>query len=242
MSDEKNKEWMKEYAEILANLLASNFKHLKTKIIGMLISENSFVNTLKKRLFQFSFIIPIVLSLTSCGNKEGDEPTKYMSQTGLEKLTYEAVDKASKQSEGKKNSNFFVSKEISGKSAEVRDLDSRIRPVLKKLFGDVKLVSESDTPETKIDGEIVENRFAYVASKSLVPKDGEPLHATLHAVGFRLSPRLGGKPTIWSGGAAMSLFKSTSLRSYSLVISIDTKKQQIVVESYRLGSKYDRLM
>ena len=192
----------------------------------------------KKRLFQFCFIIPIVLSLTCCGNKEGDEPTKYNSQAGLENLTNEAI----KKDVSRKNSTFFISEEISGKAAEVKDLDSLVRPTLKKLFGDVKLISESDAPETKIDGEIVENRFAYIVSKLLVPKDGKPLHASLHANGFGLSPRLGSKPTIWSGGAMMSLFKSTSLRSYSLVINIDTKKQQIVVESYRLGSKYDRLM
>ncbi len=184
----------------------------------------------------------IVISLAGCGNKEDDEPTKYIPQTGLEKLTNEAADETAKQAEVKKNPNFFVVKDIGCNTAEVRDLDSRIRPVLKKLLVDVKLVSESGAPETKIDGEIVENRFAYVASKILVPKDGAPLHAALHAAGFKLSPRLGGKPTIWSGGATMSLFKSTSLRSYSLVINIDTKKQQIVVESYRLGSKYDRLM
>lgn len=196
----------------------------------------------KKRLFQFCFLITIVIFLTSCDNKEGDEPTKYISQSGLENLTREAANNAAKQSIVQKNSSFFAAKEIKDKASEVKDLDSRIRPVLEKLFGDVRLVSESDVPETKKDGEIVENRFVYIVSKSLVPKDGAPLHAALHSVGFGLSPRLGAKPTIWTGGAVMSLFKSTSLRSYSLVINIDTKKQQIVVESYRLGSKYDRLM
>lgn len=121
-------------------------------------------------------------------------------------------------------------------------MDGQIRPVLRKLFGDARLISESGAPETKIDGEVVENKFTYAVNKILVPKDGELLHAALHAAHFGLSPRLGSKSTIWSGGAAMSLFKTTSQRSYSLVINVDTRKQQIVVESYRLGSKYDRLM
>jgi len=177
-----------------------------------------------------------------CGQKEGNEPTKYRSQAGLEKLTREAVNKPVKQSIARDNPKFFVFTDNSGKAPEVSDLDSQIRPVLKKLFGDARLVSESGAPETKRDGEVVENKFTYVVSRALVRKDGELLHAALHAAGFGLSPRLGSKPTTWSGGAVMSLFKSTSSRSYSLVINIDIRKQQIVVESYRLGSKYDRLM
>ena len=177
-----------------------------------------------------------------CGKKEGDEPTKYRSQAGLEKLTREAANKAIKQITARDNPKFFASGDSSGKASEVRELDSQIRPVLRKLFGDARLVSESGAPETQRDGEVVENRFTYLVSKFLVPKDGEPLHAALRVAHFGASPRLGSKPTIWSGGAGMSLFKTTSMRSYSLVINVDTRKQQIIVESYRLGSKYDRLM
>ena len=123
-----------------------------------------------------------------------------------------------------------------------KDLDGIIMPVLKKVFGDAKIITESKAPETKIDGEVVENRITYVVRQLLTPQDGVVLHAAFIAAGFSTSPRLGSKPTIWSGGAGMSLFESTSRGSYSLVINVDTKKQQIVVESYRLGSKYDRLM
>jgi hypothetical protein len=205
------------------------------------------MNRARKRLFVAMPLLLVlffiaVISSNGCGKKEGDEPTKYRSQAGLEKLTNEAANKVTKQSTAQDNSKFFASKDSSGKAPEVRDLDSQIKPVLRKLFGDVRLISESGAPETKIDGEVVENKFTYIVSKALVPKDGEPLHAALRTAHFGASPRLGSKPTIWSGGATMSLFKTTSQRSYSLVINVDIRKQQIVVESYRLGSKYDRLM
>ena len=191
-----------------------------------------------KKIF-FIFLISALISipLSGCAKKEGDEPTKYRSQAGLEKLSMQQ-----RQAAKKNNPVFNSSRESGAKAAEVRDLDSQIRPVLRKLFGDARLVSESGAPETKRDGEIVENKFTYIVSKYLVPKDGESLHAALLAAHFSTSPRLGSKPTVWSGGAMMSLFKSTSLRSYSLVVNVDIRKQQIVVESYRLGSKYDRLM
>jgi len=124
----------------------------------------------------------------------------------------------------------------------VDDINSRITPVLNKVFGGARIIAQSSSSETKIDGEVVENRITYKVNKNLIPEDGNALHAAFREAGFSRSPRLGAKPTIWSGGAAMSFFESTSQRSYSFVINIDTRKQQIVVESYRLGSKYDRLM
>jgi len=180
---------------------------------------------------------------SGCEKKEGDEPTKYQSQAGLERLTEQAAQQQQESSgSGPENPAFNNSIEVEGVVAEVRDLDSVIKPVLKKLFGDARIISESKKPETKRDGEVVENQFTYVVRKYLVPQDGESLHAALCAAHFGRSPRVGSKPLIWSGGAGMSFFKSTSLRSYSLVINVDTKKQQITVESYKLGSKYDRLM
>lgn len=199
----------------------------------------------KRMSLSLCLLIFIAVSTSACGKEEENEPTKYSSQAGLEKLTQQAqqkISKNAKQPNTSINPAFYISTNINGKAPEVKDLDSQIKPVLKKIFSDARLISESKTPETKIDGEIVENKFTYIVSKALVPKDGEPLHAALYAAHFGLSPRLGSKPTIWSGGATMSLFKTTSLRSYSLVVNIDTRKQQIVIESYRLGSKYDRLM
>lgn len=190
----------------------------------------------------------LAISCIGCGKKETDEPTKYRSQAGLEKLTQQAQQKLSQATKssgmggGSTNPAFLVSRDAGGRAPEVKDLDAEIRPVLKKVFGDANMVSESRAPETKRDGEVVENQFTYKVKKIMVRKDGKVLHTALRAVHFSGSPRLGSEPTTWSGGAVMSMFKSTNLRSYSLVINMDTRKQQIVVESYRLGSKYDRLM
>jgi hypothetical protein len=167
--------------------------------------------------------------------KAGDEPTKSGSQEGLAKLTQQAQQKTV-------NSGFAAVRDNGGKAPEVKDLDEVLRPVLQKLYGDARIVAESRSPETKVDGEVVENRITYAVSRTLAPNDGVALHAALRSAGFSTSPRLGAKPTIWSGGATMSLFKSTALRSYSLVVNIDSRKQQVTVESYKLGSKYDRLM
>ena len=189
-------------------------------------------------------VVFVAVFLSACGKKEGDEPTKYRSQVGLEKLTQQAQQSAGKavKQGGLANPAFYTAADSGGRAPEVKDLDSAFRPVLQKLFGGARMISESRVAETKVDGEVVENRFVYVVSRVLTADDGDTLHAALRAQHFGSSPRLGSKPTKWSGGAGMSLFKTTSLRSYSLVVNIDTRKQQIVVESYRLGSKYDRLM
>lgn len=178
--------------------------------------------------------------VSGCGKKEGYEPTKYNSQAGLEKLTAQAQTQA--QALKRDNPAFYTARNISLASADAQDIDAAVRPVLKKYFGDAKAVADLKSQETKIDGEVVENRITYVVKRMMVAKDGKPLHSELRAAHFGASPRLGSEPTIWSGGAVMSLFQNTSRRAYSLVINVDTRKQQVVVESYRLGSKYDRLM
>ena len=227
-------------------------KNLTQAVYNIIDSFNSFMIKIEQKkqeknmhrsryVFLAMFIALIVGS--GCQKKEGDEPTKYQSQAGLERLT----EQAAKQQGGNSGSDpgnpaFDNSIEVEGKAPEVRDLDRIIVPVLKSLFGDARIISESEKPETQKDGEVVENQFTYVVRKHMVPKDGESLHAALCAAHFGKSPRLGSKPTIWSGGALMSLFKTTRLRTYSLVIKLDPKKQQLIVESYRLGSRYDRLM
>jgi hypothetical protein len=209
-----------------------------------MVKINKIKEIYMKRLFYFFLPICVVLIMGSgCEKQEGDEPTKYQSQEGLERLTEQA---AKQQAENLKSASenhvFDRAKEVEGWAAEVRDLDGVIRPVLKELFGDARIISESEKPATQRDGEVLENQFVYVVRKHLVPQDGKSLHAALCAAHFGKSPRLGSKPTIWSGGALMSLFKTTRLRTYSLVIKLDPKKQQLIVESYKLGSRYDRLM
>ena len=134
-------------------------------------------------------LVFVVVSLSACGKKEGDEPTKYRSQAGLEKLTQQAQQGAGKTAKqlgaGAKsalaNPAFYTAADRGGNAPEVKDLDSAFRPVLKKLFGGAKIVSESRAPETKVDGEVVENRFVYVASRILTANDGDTLHAALRA-------------------------------------------------------------
>lgn len=88
----------------------------------------------------------------------------------------------------------------------------------------------------------MENRLVYVVRLILTPQEGDNLHAALKKEGFVSSPRIGSKPVHFKSTVAMSLMRTTSLRGYSLVINVDSDKQRIEIESYKLGSKYDRLM
>jgi hypothetical protein len=191
------------------------------------------------------FFVAFVIAGSACAQrKEGDEPTKYQSQAGLEKLTQQAAQQskpASAQS-GPVNSRFSSAKNITTTSPTAKDIDSIIRPVLVKQFGDARLLSAAGPEKPKIDGEVVEDRLLYSVRTVLTEAAGDKLHAAFRAVGFVTSPRLGSKPTHGRTKVLMSLFRSTSLRGYSFVIIVDMSKQQIEVESYKLGSKYDRLM
>lgn len=190
------------------------------------------------RLIVFLAVCIAITICSGCGKKEGDEPTKSADQSKLAKMSQQQTTTKSISD----NPAFYSAVRQSLKDDTAKDIDGIIMPVLKKVFGDAKIIAESKSAETKIDGEVVENRITYVVRQLLVPEDGDTLHAAMVAKGFHLSPRLGAKPTKWRHGAGMSLFARTSKRSYSLVINVDTNKQQIVVESYKLGSKYDRLM
>jgi hypothetical protein len=190
----------------------------------------------------------VIILFSGCGKKQDDEPTKKADQSELAKI--DKQQQTSKKSADthkpvigniSDNPAFFSAANHAPANDTAKDIDSIIMPVLKKVFGDAKFVSESKAPQTKVDGEVVENRLTYMVRQLLTPQDGTPLHSAFTAAGFKTSPRLGRKPTIWSHGATMSLFKSTSKRGYSFVINIDSDKQQIVVESYKLGSKYDRM-
>ncbi len=141
------------------------------------------------------------------------------------------------------NPAFFTVTAISPKAPEAKDLDNLFRPVMAKLFGEVKLVEESQAPQTKTDGEVVENRLVYVVRLILTPQEGDNLHAAMKKEqGCVSSPRIGSKPAHFKTFTLFSLMKTTSLRGYSLVVKVDADKQRIEIESYKLGSKYDRLM
>jgi hypothetical protein len=193
-----------------------------------------------------------IISGSACGQrKEGDEPTKYQSQAGLEKLTQQAAQgfpasrpgqaKQTTTKSGPVNSKFSSAKNITATSPNGKDIDSIIRPVLARQFGDARLVSSKGPEAPKRDGEVVEDRLVYSVKTLLTVNGGDDLHKAFRAVGFLASPRLGREPTHSRDSVYMSYFRSTSLRGYSFVVKVDTGKQQIEIESYKLGSKYDRM-
>jgi hypothetical protein len=137
------------------------------------------------------------------------------------------------------NPAFFSAQEIESQSPAVKHLDSLIRPSLVELFGGAKLIGEKGT-ETRVDGEVILNTLYYSVRRYADEKDGTDLHAALCARHFTPSVRLGAKPTITHRFIAMSFTLSTSEGSYSIVLQIDLTDQSCKVESYQLGSKYDR--
>jgi hypothetical protein len=141
------------------------------------------------------------------------------------------------------NPGFFKAQNITPGPGVPQDLDRLFRPVLKRLFKDAKLVEEIGEQPVRVDGEVEENKLVYVVRLLIAEAEADQLHKELHEkMKWPASPRLGAKPVHGRKQAGMSFFKSTSLRGYSVVITVNYETQRIAVISYRLGSKYDRLM
>lgn len=195
-----------------------------------------------KHFFSAAILLPglfFLLSVkTGLAEKIGDEPTKYQSQEGLAKLS----GMAAPQNTLGDNPDFKSLKAVPPQSPTAKDIDSIIRPALVKIFQDAKLISATGTEAPKTDGEVIEDRLIYAVKVRLDRNGGDALHGILRSRGFSTSPRLGSKPTHAGKKVLMSLFETTRLRTYSFVIIVDAENQRVVVESYRLGSKYDRLM
>lgn len=190
----------------------------------------------------FPIVLAVVFVGSGCGAKADDEPTKYRSQEGLERLTAQAQAKQAQATQD--NPSFLLAKNVTPATPTGKDIDAIVRPVLKGMFKDARLVKATGLEAPKVDGEVVEDRLVYTVKAVMSMPDGDKLHGAFRAAGFSTSPRLGSKPTHLRlrGQVLMSLFESTPLRGYSFVIMMDTKTQQIEVESYMLGSRYDRLM
>lgn len=171
-----------------------------------------------------------------CGKNTEYEPTKYQSQAGLEKLT------AQQGQSSPDNPKFFSIRNFTSGTAVSKDIDSIIRPVLIKAFKDARLISAKGPEAPRWDDEVVEDRLIYSVRPILILSDGDKLHSAFRAAGFPTSPRLGSKPSHGRKNVIMSFFRSTSLRGYSFEIDVDIARQQIEIKSYKLGSKYDRLM
>ena len=177
----------------------------------------------------------VIFISNGCGKNTGDEPTKYQSQAGLEKLTTQ------QEQFSPDNPKFFSARDYISGTAISKDIDSIIRPVLIKTFKGAKLISTKGPEAPRRDGEVIEDRLIYSVRPILTLSDGDKLHAAFRAAGFPASPRLGREPQHGRNNVMMSFFRSTSLRGYSFEINVDITKQQIYVMSYKLGSKYDRM-
>lgn len=131
------------------------------------------------------------------------------------------------------NPAYYSSNDIAP-SSSTRDLDGLLRPVLKRLFGDTKLVAENfKMPQCRDCTETLK----YVVRHILTSSDGDSLHSALSAEGFARSEVIGLKPVHGETYVAMSFEKTTSLRPYILGIQINLDDQTIVVQSYRLDVK-----
>jgi hypothetical protein len=140
------------------------------------------------------------------------------------------------------NPGFFTAQNLTPGPGVPQDIDKLIRPVLKRLFKDAKLVEDIGEQPLRIDGQVEENKLVYVVRQLLTEAEADQLHKELHdKMKWPASPRLGRKPQHAREEAVMSLFKSTSLRGYSFVIGVNYETQKITIISYRLGSKYDRM-
>ncbi len=140
------------------------------------------------------------------------------------------------------NVNFRSASIVSPANETIEDLDRMIAPVLKKYFGDARLVGQNIEPSTRPDGEVILETLQYSAKRWFGPEDAKPLHTAFREALFRPSPRLGSEPTKSNKYLMMSFFNKSDLKSYSLVVHMTVPDQTILVQSYRLGSKYDRLM
>ncbi len=161
----------------------------------------------------------------------------------MEQLTKQAAQKSAEvKSVAKDNPKFNSSRDINPESQALKNLDAVIRPVLVQQFGEAKRVEQNNEPVSDRDGDVTLNSMQYVVRQMLNETNVRKLHAALKKVNFDPSIRLGTKPTVATSWAAMSFFKHTAGSTYSIALRIDFKKQIIIVESYKLGSKYDRLM
>lgn len=142
------------------------------------------------------------------------------------------------------NPGYFTAKDIPLTADAARDLDGVIRPILTKLFGAAKLVAEGGPDPNRPEGDVLLYSTTYLVRQILSHQECDNLHAAFTSAHFTTSPRYGSKPVHSTSGGfvLMSLFTHTKIRSYSLGIRVDLNTQTIRVESYQLGSKYDRLM
>lgn len=201
---------------------------------------------MKTYFFVFLSIL-LLLGTNGCSKKqapEGDEPTKYQSQAGLEQLTRQAQESAQKTSVDTKkivteNPKFHIARDIRLDSTGLQALDAQIRPVLVQQFGAAKVVEQNNEPVSESPEDLTLNSMVYVVREVLNKTNVRELHGAIEKAGFTPSIRLGRKPTIVTNWGAMSFVKRIEKTQYSISLYIDFVKQIITVKSYKPGSPYD---
>lgn len=197
-----------------------------------------------------SVLVLSMLALTGCSRNsskssihdENYEPTRdgapWQRMGGPQGI----VDEATVVKNKPDNPKFITARNIQLKSDAAKALDALLRPALKKLFKDVKIISEGEMPKYR---EGIIDTYKYVTKARITEQDGVPLHSLLSSSEYKFTPsvRLGTKPTVTSKWMAMSFTRYTgSGTNYSIALYIDLVEQVIRVESYELGSRYDRMM
>lgn len=204
---------------------------------------------MKKALSLIGYVTVVFLCLlwtagTSCSGKREEAQAEKLPPAGSALQTSTTSSRSGNPviMDISDNQNFYSAKAVAPANETIKDLDSMIEPVLKIFFGDVRLVGQNIKPSARPDGEVILETLQYSAKRWFGPEDAKPLHTAFHDVGFGLSPRLGSEPTKTNKFIMMSFFKSSRLKSYSLVVHMTISDQTILIQSYQLGSKYDRLM
>ncbi|MCK7483733.1 MAG: hypothetical protein M0C28_47080 [Candidatus Moduliflexus flocculans] len=193
-------------------------------------------------LILLMFLCLLAAATTGCSGKKEEAQTRNTDPATPAPKTGTAVSTSVDPSvtDISDNMNFRSAKIVSPANETIEDLDRLVAPVLKQYFGDVRLVGQTIEPSTRPDGEVILETLQYSAKRWFGPEDAKPLHTAFRDALFRPSPRLGSEPTKSNKYLMMSFFSKSSLKSYSLVVHMTVPDQTILIQSFRLGSKYDQ--
>ncbi len=177
------------------------------------------------------FVLVLLVVITGCDNKDKQASSKSSVNSQTRQTAMKISD----------NRDFFSKKEIIPKTPAAKDLDSVIKPILKNLFDDARIVTVNLDLRNPTPEDTVLDSLHYSVRRLLDIPAGDELYKELLANKFSPSPRLGSKPQHGKTCVYISVFKRTSKGQYSLIFILDTLKQSITVESFKLGTKYDQL-
>lgn len=194
-------------------------------------------------------LLAAVIILNGCSDKKeknssgssSDEPTKEMAKAV-------SRDKAASSGNGKfsvegmtsisDNPKFFQVKEVTPVGDIPKDIDMIMRPILKDIFEEVKFVDSNNLPPYS---EGLATGVKFVVRRLIDSSDAIKVHDAMRAAGASRSPRIGAKPLVMRTYAGMSLFKSTTNKSYHLFIYMDFTSQSIWVAIFKPDPKADRI-